>query len=759
MKKIIITILALLCIFTTISFSACKKEEEPTKEEPKMAIDLRSPEIYEMVFGESYKIAYRVAGSSQGVIFNTQNSNVVTVDDFGNVKAVGVGESEVTISLKENDKISTKMLFKVSKEFFYNQKGYRNGNFNLSTIEDGYVEIKGDQTQLLVSEYSENWYFKCRIEHSGRNTNYDSNGRFGIGSFNVSKDVPIGHMMAWFGFIPKNYIKQTYIPYVGGWRVFSANMDPDIYFTSDKKPMDLMEGGAVLELIRNGTKHYYTVTAGGETYKYVYDCPAYEGIPTWPGVYSQNQIIDVYEFEASSNLDVVIDKLNNFQKAEQIEINGITDYLIAGLEYDLTAKVMPETTFNKSASYELVEAKEGVTLTKEGKLTIKDSVSGQITIKAVANSNSAITNQKTYNIIGKPNSESTIIDTNLVVGNGVELINNNSLSISNGVNYIPLIANKDKWMASFTVNSAITSGKLGFMSATNGFMKTAAFNILGASSSIRQMEMSAIDEKYTTFAYTNLNANIENNKITLIKDLDNYYVLVNDVLVKKVKLSLSEATMPAIYAENINTTLSNIEVNQNASDVLNKVNSFDKIKGGYVIKDGNSYIIAKKDFGNANDMNWPPVNDYENGIKSIKTFNSNFSISFKLSNISPMLTNGAYDSKILVYLRSEKTTASVQFVIKGTQDAPVVSFCPNLNDATWIEYPMPAGVNLLQNENDIKVVREGSLVSVYINNTRVFEDNVALNAYSSFTENMQFTPGIGTFMCGATISNVVFEEV
>mgnify|MGYP006990178276 CR=1 FL=1 len=72
---------------------------------------------------------------------------------------------------------------------------------------------------------------------------------------------------------------------------------------------------ATLEIIRFDTEHYFTVTVGNQVAKYVYSCPSLAGTPTYPGVYSQRQRLYVSEFEATSNVDEVIAKLNNFQKA------------------------------------------------------------------------------------------------------------------------------------------------------------------------------------------------------------------------------------------------------------------------------------------------------------------------------------------------------------------------------------------------------------------------------------------------------------
>ena len=201
------------------------------------------------------------------------------------------------------------------------------------------------------------------------------------------------------------------------------------------------------------------------------------------------------------------------------------------------------------------------------------------------------------------------------------------------------------------------------------------------------------------------------------------------------------------------------EIKMYTLDEINtKTDSYSFATGAFVTRTEGKYILASKDFGSATNINWPPVNDYENGLKSTKTFTGDFEIEFTVSDIKPMLKNGEYDSKLLVYVRSESTTASIQFVIKGTPANPTVAFCPNLNDATWNEYPA-TNVNLLDGSHTIKVIKRADYVELHIDGQRVFEGNPGLSCSGYWANGTVFTPGISTFLCGATVSDVHFAEV
>lgn len=758
MKKIVSFLLAFACLFSVFAVAACgEKPDEPTEPTDQMVLNLRTPDTYDMLMGETYKIVYAVKGSDKGVTFSSSDPEVIKIDDFGNVEALKPGQATVTVALKEDASVKKTVVFSVTKSFFYDKTGYKNGMFDLSTQDDGYIEITGDQTQVLVSEYSETWYFKCDIEHSGQYTNSDSSGRFGVGSFNVTDDTPIGQVMAWFGFIPKMHRKHTYIPYVGGWRVKSGDMDPDVTLNNGAA-MDLTDG-ATLELIRYGTMHYYKVTAGGETVKYAYDCPAFEGVPTYPGVFSQNQIITVYNYEASSDAEEVLEKLNNFQIAEQVVINGITDELIAGETYDLSATVLPQTTFNKNVTWSVEKSMQGVSLTPEGKLTVSAGITGEVTVVATSASDPSVTARKTYTVIAKPASESQTIETGLILAEegNITNIGENEFTVTEGENYIPLNAYAQSWAVSFTVKGSATAGKLGVASVTNGYMQIAQFNLLRTTSQVRYMEYGVADA-LNTFAYAADGSSTASETLTLVKKEADYYVFVGGRLVKKLTVGTEGDTRPVIYTKGLAATFTNVSVSTDATEIGALLAEHPFAVGAYVAENGGgSYTLAAKDFGSSGNINWPPVNDYANGLKSTTTFTTDFTVSFTLSDIQPIVQNGKYDSKILVYLRSESKTASLQFVIKGTPSAPEVYFCPNLDDATWTEYPMPEGVDLLNGSTRFAIVRQGNWAAVYINGERAFAQTAGMSN-DKWEYATKFTPGIGTFLASAKVANVSFQE-
>ena len=138
-------------------------------------------------------------------------------------------------------------------------------------------------------------------------------------------------------------------------------------------------------------------------------------LPIYPGVYSQRQRLYISEFEATSNLEEVVAKLNNFQKAESVVINGVSSGLEQGETYNLVATVLPETTFDKGVKFTLKEAVEGVSITENGALTIGAEATGEVTVVATATSSDANV-ERTYSIKAKAQSAHAIVDTNKAVG-------------------------------------------------------------------------------------------------------------------------------------------------------------------------------------------------------------------------------------------------------------------------------------------------------------------------------------------------------
>ena len=746
MKKISIIVLALIMALSVCLIVACT-DKTPSEEQPKTYINLRSDSEQKLDVGKSMKLMFDayVDGKrvNDGADYKSSDDKVVKVDAFGNVTAVGGGTATVTITLKADSTVSKVVNFTVHKTVFVATPGYSRGDVDLTTADTkGWVTIKpGQQTQILASECAENWYFACTLEHTG-DTGADSSGRWGVGSFLVNETSPIGEVMAWFGLQPTNHANKTYTPYVGGWRVQSSGNDPEIIIH------DAIANAseAKFEIIRYGVDLYCKITIGQTVAKYVYSCPSLANKPTYPGVYSQMQEVLVSEITSTSDMDDVMAKLEAFQIAEEVVIEGMSDTLIAGDTYKLVATVLPDTTFNKGVKFALKENVTGVTVTEQGVVTIASDATGTFTVVATCESDTAVTVERTYTIKAKGTSENEVIDTTDIVGE-VTLDGNSVTYVSAGKTLLPVIVgDADKYAISF--KSALTSGKIGFVYATKG-----SCNYLTATFDGDKLTYGWLGGKETVIACNTKTAN----EITVIRDGDYLMFVVNGKLVNRIAIELDDASIPAIYGYNAVGTVTDITAVTTAADAEEIIARYPHTVGAYVTDNGDgSYTIANKKFTeNKNDINWPPVNNYENGLKFADTLTGDFTIEFKMSDIKiSNMSNGEYDGKILIYLRSESKTASLQFCVKGKSGAPVIKFCPNLNDATWTEYDMPQDINLLEGENAIKVVKTNSVVELYINDVRVFEGNGGLNNSGYWNANTPCTPGIGTFCCGVTVSDV-----
>lgn len=758
MKKLLIILLSVLLVVSAFALVACDTEQPtpdptPTPSGSDMKLVVHGEKELELDIGDMYKITFSTKGTTQGVSYVSSDPTIVAVDDYGNLELKAVGTATITVALVEDPSIKEVISVKVSKTFFYDSLGLKNGDFNVAYEDQGLVQINGGQTQMLVTECGQYWYFKVNLEHTGKYTNDDAQGRFGVGSFYVTDATPIGEVMAWFGFKPDRIYQSTFIPYVGGWRVASGGNDPEINIpvtpATKRNQMDCSGSkGATMELIRYGSTHYVTITGENCVAKYVYECPSLEGKDTYPGVYSQQQIINVWDFSVSTDMDVIMSKLNAFQTAESISMDGIGDTLVAGQAYNLSATVLPSITFDKSVTYELAKAIDGVTLAN-GVLTVADNASGEIVVKATSNSNTDVSVSKTYNVIAKPQSTSAIFDTGMVIGNAV-VADDGFTADGTQTTYVPLIAKGTKWSVTFTVNDRAADGTIGLLAATNGCFDYVDFAISG-----NGMAYGAFGDTSTSFAMLSGNAAAGSVKLQIVRDGNAYYVIVNDRLIKKVSVAIAEAELtPVLYAD-CAATISDVAVVTDGNAIDQALATYAYTVGAYVGVNGESYVLAAKSFDGTGDINWPPVNDYDNGIKSTTTFKGDFTIEFIVSDLKPMLSGSEYDSKLLVYLRSESTTASLQFVIKGTAATPTLAFCPNLNDATWTEYAIE-GINLLEGSHTIKVEKHSNKVKLWIDGERVFSDNQGMFNNGYWSDSTAFTPGIGTFKCGATISNVSF---
>ena len=746
MKKFSVVILAFILALSVCLLIACNPDDTPD-DKPKTYINMRSDAEQTLNAGESMKLMFDafVEGKKvTDVTYVSSDDSVASVDSFGNVTGVNGGKAEITVSLKAAPDVKSVVKFTVLKTVFVMKPGYSQGDVDLTTADSkGWVLIKeGYQTQILASEYAENWYFACTLNHTGR-TGQDSSGRWGVGSFLVNDTTPIGNTMAWFGLKPTSHATKTYTPYVGGWQ--NGAMDTEIEISAAIANSDTAD----FEIIRYGADLYCKITVGQTVAKCVYHYPSLAGKPTYPGVYSQMQELTVSKIASTSVMSEVMAKLASFQTAEEVVIEGVSDSLFAGDTYNLVATVLPDTTFDKGVKFSLKQAVSGITITEQGVLTIAPTATGEFTVVATAASNAEVKTERTYTVKAKGTSTHNIIDTTDTLQSVADnfILGETTVTYSKGGQaYLPVLTDGTKYVISF--NATLTSGKIGFVNAAKGY--TDYFKAV-------------VDGGNLIYGFmTGDNTSIAckkaaTNAITVIRDGDYFLFVVNGRLVNRLYGKLDGDVMPVIYSDGAVGVIEDLTLTVNEADVNAEIAKYPHTVGAYVTDNGNgSYTLANKTFqGGVNDINWPPVNDYENGLKFANTVKGDFTIEFKMSNITATPVSGKYDSKVLIYLRSESKTASLQFCIKNGQDGkPVVKFCPNLNDATWTEYEMPADVNLLQGENTIKVVKNSAGAELYINGTRVFQGNGGLNNAGYWNSETPCTPGIGTFSCGVTVSDV-----
>ncbi len=732
-------------------------------------IDLKSEKNQKMKIGDEIYIVLRLKDPTKDpetdVKYESSDESVVTVDDFGNVRAVGEGQAIITISIIGDESDKVEMNFEVKKPFFIQTRGFKNGSVDVSDEDNGIVNIKGEQTQLLVNEKSKTWYFKAKLTHKGI-ANNDKGGRFGVGSFWVDKSHPIGNNMFWYGFMPADKDYSTVTPYYGGWRYAEGvtnkeyNLDGTIKFDASK-PL-------VVEIIRRGNMHYFQWTSGDETIGQVKEAiavPYFEDAETYPGVYSQNQIVDVTDFEATSDPAKVDAKLDEFQKAESVSVNCVDNRLINGKSYQLSSTVLPSYTPNKQVVYELAKAKEGVSLTQDGLLTINPGVTGQFFVKASAKNNPNATITTKFQAIAAPETGTGLVNEGMVKTTGATLTEN-TIQATSGKNYFPLNIKATDWVVSVKAkytDTILKNGKLGIMSSADGYMDYLESGI----------KYSATDEKRTieslrlgsekgaeSLDYARSGTEVINKDtvLTVIKKGAKQYVVEDNRLLGAYD-ALEGETTPVIFTNNVKANVEILSAETGETKVNEELNKHPFFTGGNVIRNGESYDLAKANFAGTN-MNWPPVNGFANGLKNKEYLSGDFDVSFTLSNIDPLGAD-TLDSKVLVYLNSDNPTCSIQLVIKGTRANPIYKLCPNYDDKTWTEYEIPASYGIdFTKPVDVKIEKRLNGCKFYLNGTSIFDgEKQWKNSNYAWTESYETLPGIGTFQCGATITNPSITKV
>ena len=751
MKRTRILTLSSVLLFSYI-LTGCGNNPQPV--EKVATIIFRSKENQSLKVGEGMTIVYSVVNSNSKVIFKSENENIVTCNEYGEVKAINTGKTVVTLSLEENPSIKKTINFDITRNFFKTENGFVNGTVDLSKQEDSSVAyIKDGQAQVLADLPGTEWYFKTHIDRTGFT---ESIGGWGVGSFLVNDTNRIGDVMFWYCLRRTNDDNHAKL-YYGGWR-YDLSVSNSKEELVSNEVIDISKG-VDFTIYRKGIKHYlileYKEGEETKTIKHTYDVPLFLDQNTYPGVFGQNQKLTISNFEGSNESNVVDEKLESFQLAESISINVIDNRFVKGRTYKLTSTILPSYTINKEVEYSLSENYEGITLTSNGVLTInKDTKVNEITVKAISKSNKNTSDLKTFSLINEDISKDELVNTNLTIGNPT--ISDGVIKTSNNDSYIPFNKASKSWYVEtdITLNDASVNKEFGILSSSEGYSEYVKYSYKGSFSKNSNLYINELNGDETMIrAGANGSLISLTNKIGLLRKDNVYYLFSNNKMIKKFESNLNDVSYPVFYSQ-AKATFSNYSYTSEENKINEILDNNDFFTGSYVNKVDNKYTLQSMDLGSQADINWPPVNDYLNGIKYKEAINQNFEISFTLSDIKPLvLGNGDIDAKVLVYLKSGRVTSSLQFVIKNYDGVRKVKFTANLNDATWTEYELPSGYDLLNNQTDIKIVRTDTEVQLYLNNNRVFEGEKFMKNSNYWGKKTIATPGIGTFKCGATITN------
>lgn len=751
MKRTSILTLSSVLLFSYI-LTGCGNNPQPV--EKVATIILRSKENQSLKVGEGMTIVYSVVNSNSKVIFKSENENIVTCNEYGEVKAINTGKTVVTLSLEENPSIKKTINFDITRNFFKTENGFVNGTVDLSKQEDSsVVYIKDGQAQVLADLPGTEWYFKTHIDRTGFT---ESIGGWGVGSFLVNDTNRIGDVMFWYCLRRANDDNHAKLFY-GGWR-YDLSVSNSKEELVSNEVIDISKG-VDFTIYRKGIKHYLILEyKDGEvtkTIKHTYDVPLFLEQNTYPGVFGQNQKLTISSFEGSNESKVVDEKLESFQLAEAISINVIDNRFVKGRTYKLTSTILPSYTINKEVEYSLNENYEGITLSSDGVLTIsKDTKVNEISVKAISKSNKNTSDLKTFSLINEDISKDELVNTNLTIGNPT--ISEGVIKTSNNDSYIPFNKASKSWYVEtdITLSEASVNKEFGILSSSEGYSEYVKYSYKGSFSKNSNLYINELNGDETMIrAGANGSLASLTNKIGLLRKDNVYYLFSNNKMIKKFESNLNDVSYPVFYSQ-AKATFSNYSYTSEENKINEILDNNDFFTGSYVNKVDNKYTLQSMDLGSQADINWPPVNDYLNGIKYKEAINQNFEISFTLSDIKPLvLGNGDIDAKVLVYLKSERVTSSLQFVIKNYDGVRKVKFTANLNDATWTEYELPSGYDLLNNQTDIKIVRTDTEVQLYLNNNRVFEGEKFMKNSNYWGKKTIATPGIGTFKCGATITN------
>lgn len=753
---------AALCSFALAGCSSKGEGDVVPATEP--SVRLRSNAEQALKVGESMNIVYSTANTDEGVTFTSSDEDVVTVSAYGEVMAVGVGEATVTLALVEDPSKTAVVSYTVTKNFFMDESGYRNGQVDLTEQDSGIARITGGQAQILVNDAGRTWYFSCHITHDGVVAG-DSAGGWGVGSFLVNAAYAIGDVMYWYAL---RRVDDTHCRlYYGGWR-YDASVSASHEEPVTDTVIDI-SNGVDFTIYRSGITHYmileYLEDGETKTIKHSYDVPLFETYDTFPGVFAQNQALTVTDYVSSGDPDEVAELLSGFQLAESVEINTLDSRLVRGQSYELTSTVLPDYTIDKGVTYTLDTAVSGVTLEGNVLTVSEDCTASEITVIATAVSDPGVTDRKTYSVISKPSSTSTRFDTGMVVGEGVTFGMDGASATASGEAYIPLTEIAQTWYLEATVNTDAAGTEAGLMSASAGYTYRSAFGVSYANARVCAAiyrELGGTQTSVTAAANGLLASGGGVNTLGLLKQGDTYTLFINGKMIERYT-AYEGMTIPVLYTTGA-AQFTDVAVTTDESEIAALLAENPFFTGAYVTRSGetgNIYELAGMNFTGTN-MNWPPDNDYQNGLKYAQSLTGDFEISFTMSGITPLVQgDGSIDAKVLIYLRSESTTCSLQFVIKEYDGEVGVKFVANLNDNSWTEYDIPAieGVDLLNGITQVRIVRTQAGVELYLNGTAVFADEAFMRNSSYWNASTVSTPGIGSFLCAVTITDPVISSV
>lgn len=767
MKKRLFSIVSIILVVLFVLSGCTNQSDNPTGGEYKL--NVRSPKVQEIKIGEvSSAILYNVKPSGTEVTFTSSDTSVLTVDKYGEVTAVAPGTATVTVAIKDKPEINEVLTYNVSRNFFKHNKGYYNGSVDFISEDNGSITVNGEQAQILVDRPGKVWYFKTTL--SFNQATGGNPGSFGVGSFLVDATHAIGNNMFWYMVWPTS----GQVAY-GGWR-YALGLNSDNNDIGDAKvdtssPFDMT-------MIRNGVDNYLIVEQNGVVIaKYTYQVPDFANYDTYPGVYGQELSFGVSNYVATNDVTEVYKQLSRFSLPTSIDISVPGDTLFAGHTYNLASVVSPSNVFDKSGKFALAAPVSGVTLEESGLLTIGADVNGTIDVIVTSNADNSITATRKFTIRAKQASTSDLFDTDAIVGADKVATDGNKLTVTAGGNkYIPTTTENGSWyMTAKVVNTTekTENTTIGLMSATDGFAQYKAFGITYSElGSITHRAEIATAEGSTQMVYgaennTNVNAEGDVHELGLLKKAGKLYIFADGKLMKEVDDISAEATIPALYVKGAGATISEVSVVTDEATIDNVLAANPFFVGGMVTKitdaDGKvSYKLANEWRGNKNNIDWPPVNEFENGLLWRNSLKGNYTMEFTMSGLELAIVDNdgkTRDGKLTVYLRSESTSSSVHFVFERIAGSPktTAKFTPCLNDATFTAYDLPdeMSFNNLWNSGTVRVrlVKTHDYIELYVNGVRLFEGKEFMNNHGEWGSATVCTPGVGTFACGATISD------